>query len=140
MFNLTCLKMILQLTSSFTGNFRLLPMIYFHATLCTAKFYFQDIEQLTKQFQLLDLNIEPMDTDEYSIKELQAGSKSIHERNLEHIKKPEQQCERVKSLRIYIQPKGLSQNNQLHQKTQAKEQWLHVSVQEVKQVNITFKF
>ena len=115
MFNLTCLKMILQLTSSFTGNFRLLPMIYFHATLCTTKFYFQAIEQLTKQFQLLDLNIEPMDTDEYSIKELQAGSKSI-------------------------QPKGLSQNNQLREKTQVKEQWLHVRVQEVKQVNITLKF
>ena len=111
-----------------------------HATLCTTKFYFQSIEQLTKQFQLLDLNIEPMDTDEYYKEELQAGPKSIRETDLEHIKKPKQQCEHVKWLKTNIQPKEQSPNNQLPKKTQEKEQWLHLSVHEIKQVNITLKF
>ena len=77
----------------------------------------------------------------YYSEKLQAGSESIHERYLEPIKKQQQQqCDRGKYLETYIQPKKLGPNNQLPQKAQEKEQWLYLSVQEVKEVNITFKF
>ena len=81
-----------------------------------------------------------MDTDMYYSEKLQAGSKGIHERDLEHIKKQQEQYDRVKYLKTDIQLKELSPNNQLPQKTQEKEQWLYLSVQEVKKVNITLKF